>query len=265
MWPSVCPGVNTSRTLPSPNTSTPRPKRRERVDVRRRRSRSCGSRTRGRTGAARSRAVAGRDTVDASSHSCCETRNVAPGNSEIPLAWSPCRWVMRTVLISAGSMPRDLQLGGHRVRGLHLRREHARAHPAEVLLRVDGDRGVEARVDQDPPGARVLDEEGDVGHLARVAAHARERAQPGEAALLAVEPRVRSACRWPRAGGGGGRWRRRGRPEGAARQAGARRACGCSLPARHAVPHLRPRSARRPGRSWSPAAAAAWAGPRRSS
>ena len=63
---------------------------------------------------------------------------------------------------------------------------------AEVRRRVGGDRGVEAGVDQDRPGAGVLHQEGRHRHVEPVLAldAEPERAPPGEPALLAQEPRL---------------------------------------------------------------------------
>ena len=69
---------------------------------------------------------------------------------------------MTTVPTRAGSMPRLAQLGGKRLAGVHLQvAEGERADAPEALGRLDRDGRVQAGVDQDRPGAGVLDEEGD--------------------------------------------------------------------------------------------------------
>jgi hypothetical protein len=78
------------------------------------------------------------------------------------------------------------QLVGHRVGRTHARVEQPAEDRAEVLLRIDRERRVEAGVDQHQAGARVLDDVRRDGDLDLLAAEA-ERMQAGEPPAAVVE------------------------------------------------------------------------------
>ena len=127
----------------------------------------------------------------AASHSAVDTRKVASGKSEIALAWSGWRWVMITTFTLEGSMPALAQLRSGRLLGPHV------DVPVEELperprfdLGLDRHGPVEAGVDQDRSGRRVLHEEAlDRRLQPLVLRHPEaERLAPGHAALLAQEP-----------------------------------------------------------------------------
>ena len=82
---------------------------------------------------------------------------------------------------SSGSMPRARSCAGIACSGFISIVVEAAEHAAQVLLRVDRHRGVEAGVDEDRPDAGVLDQERDDRHasiqpVVRAAAHVRSAA-----------------------------------------------------------------------------------------
>ena len=85
-----------------------------------------GSRRRSRSATGGSRGGSGRQPVVAASHSVAVTTKGAPGNS-IPDAWSKCRWVITTTLMSAG-----LEAARAKLRGDVLARPEAECRPAEA-------------------------------------------------------------------------------------------------------------------------------------
>ena len=242
MCPSVWPGVKASRTLPSPNTSTARPNVANEsiaagLEVDRAVVEGVVELAPDVAVHRRAATLSSRTPTPAS-----ENRNVAPGNSDIALAWSECRWVITTVPIWRRLDPARAQLRGRPRRDASIRGwRNARVQPAQVLLRVDRDRGVEARC-RPGSGRRSGARPGTRGWgppHAQLAADEAERAQRRPA----VPPRAWKNAAGARRGGRQQRVQADGRALAAARQAaatraGARRACGCSLPTAMDVAHL---------------------------
>jgi hypothetical protein len=95
-----------------------------------------------------------------------------------------------------GLDPARAELVGQRLLGLHLprARDGRGKELADVLLLVHGHRRVQAGVDQDRAGARVLDEERDDRELGGLPAAHAHRLERGEAPLLAVAVGLRPAA-----------------------------------------------------------------------
>ena len=173
------------------------------VDRRRGRSRPCGSRRRSRSGRGGSRCSSGLRAVGgrlplglADDEGRAGELGDRRGVVEVQVGHHHDRDLARVEAALA-------QLRGDVFAGLEGRLAEAGAERAEVLLRVGGDRGVQAGVDEDRAGARVADQEGRApgprsrlaGAAAPAAASAVMKRPPG----LTIISRAKST--WPATSG----------------------------------------------------------------